>query len=67
MATLKFKDLKKINREEREKKLKDLSMELIKARSNIGKGGSSRIKETKKIIARILTINTADKEVLSKK
>jgi ribosomal protein L29 len=53
MATLKAKDIKKMSKEEKEKKLKELKMELIKA----SKTGGSKIREIKKIIARILTLN----------
>lgn len=52
MSTIKAKDIQKMNKEEREKKLKELKFELIK--SNAGKGKS---REIKKIIARILTLN----------
>jgi len=57
MATLKSKDIQKMSKKDREKKLKELKLELVKSRANASKGGSSRIKEIKKIIARILTLN----------
>jgi len=57
MATLKSKDIQKMSKKDREKKLKELKLELVKSRANASKGGSSKIKEIKKIIARILTLN----------
>ena len=51
---MKFKDLKKLTKNEREKKLKELKMELIKASAS--KTGT-KTKKIKKIIARIKTIN----------
>jgi len=57
MATLSSKDIQKMSTKDREKKLKELKLELVKSRANASKGGSSRIKEIKKIIARILTLN----------
>lgn len=57
MTTIKFKEIKGMNREERERKLKDLKFELIKSRVSASKSGNSKIKEIKKIIARILTLN----------
>jgi large subunit ribosomal protein L29 len=57
MAKLKSKDIQKMTKEEREKKLKELKMELVKSKASSAKGGSSRIKEIKKIIARIFTLN----------
>ena len=57
MVSLKGKELKEIGKTERSKKLEELKLELIKAKSQSNKGGSSRIKEIKKIIARIYTID----------
>ena len=57
MATLKAKDIRKMGKEEREKKLEELKTELMKSRISASKTGSSKIKEIRKIIARILTIN----------
>lgn len=60
---MKFKDLKNMNKEDRGKKLKELKMELVKSKSSASKTGSSKTKNIKKIIARILTLNTSEKEV----
>ena len=69
MPSLKSKELKEIGKTERGKKLEELKLELIKAKSQSNKGGSSRIKEIKKIIARIYTIdkkNIEDKKSMEK-
>ena len=55
MPTLKFKEINKMSKEEKEKKLKDLEMELIKSRVNASKSGKTKISEIKKLIARIKT------------
>ena len=57
MASLKSKELKKMNKEERERKLKELRIELVKSKANPSKKGP-KIKEIKKIIARMLSLNT---------
>ena len=50
MATLKSKNIRKMGKNDREKKLKELRMELVKSSVK----GNSKMKEIKKIIARIL-------------
>lgn len=69
MATVKFKDIQKMNAGEREKKMKELKMELVKSKANAAKSGSSKSKEIRKIIARMLTLNNAENksEELNKK
>jgi large subunit ribosomal protein L29 len=69
MATLKPKDIRNMSKEDREKKLKELKLELVKSRTSASKTGSSRIKDIKKIIARIITINKSESkpEELKKK
>lgn len=57
MALLKSKELKKMNKGERERKLKELRIELVKSKANPSKKGP-KIKEIKKIIARIISLNT---------
>lgn len=54
MAIIKLKDLKAMPKNEREKKLNELKLELIKASSSKSK---IKVKEVKKIIARIHTLN----------
>lgn len=58
MPILKTKDIKKMSKEERERKMKELNLEMIKSKVNSSKTGSSKAKEIKKIIARIKTFNT---------
>jgi len=57
MAILKTKDISRMSNDEREGKIKDLKMELIKEKINLSKGGKTKIKEIKKTIARLLTFN----------
>lgn len=58
----KTKDLKNLSKQDRNKKMKDLKIELMKAKSSSQKTGSSKIKEIKKTIARILTIETQEEK-----
>ncbi len=56
MTRLKAKEIKNLSKEEKEKKLKELKMELIKSKaSSADKGLKTR--EIKRTIARILTLN----------
>ena len=59
MAVLKMKDIKAMNENEREGKLKELKLELTK--HNSGKEIKIKAKEIKKAIARILTLKTIKK------
>jgi len=61
MASIKIAELRKMGREERRKKLDEMKFELIKSKVSALKTGSSRIKEIKKIIARILTLDKLKK------
>lgn len=54
MATLKYKEISKMSKEEREKKLNELRFELVKAVANSRKKGS-KVKEIKKMIARLIS------------
>jgi len=56
MAILKTKEIRKMGKEDKEIKLKELKLELMKSKGKISQGGSSKIKEIKKTIARLLTI-----------
>ena len=67
MATLKSKEIAKMNKNEKEKRLKELKLELIKTRANVAKTGSSKSKEIRRMIARIMTFNKSGKEELKKK
>lgn len=53
---MKFAEIKKMSKEEREKKMKELKLELIKSKVSSSKNGTSKIKEIKKIIARMKTL-----------
>lgn len=52
---IKAKDIKKMSKEEIEKKLKELKVEMIKSKASPTKTGS-KIREIKKIIARLLML-----------
>jgi ribosomal protein L29 len=56
MAILTAKQVREMKEEDKAKKLKELKLELVKSRANQGQG-SSKSKQIKKAIARILTIN----------
>jgi len=56
MASLKSKDIVKMDEKEKEAKLKELRLELVKSKAGASKTGSSKIKNIKKMIARILTL-----------
>jgi len=60
MATLKMKDIQKMSKEERMKKMEEMKFELVKAKANPTKSGS-RAKQVKRIIARIMTFNNQNK------
>ncbi|MCL6500781.1 MAG: 50S ribosomal protein L29 [Candidatus Pacearchaeota archaeon] len=57
MAILRNKDIKSLNKEELINKRKELSLELlkIKAQKGLASSGTKKLKEIKKVIARINT------------
>jgi len=59
MAVLRSKDAVKMNLKERTDKLKDLRIEIIRANVTAHKA-TSKTKEIKKAIARILTFNSME-------
>ncbi|MFA5953790.1 MAG: 50S ribosomal protein L29 [Candidatus Pacearchaeota archaeon] len=62
MNKLKYKEITKIPKSERENKIQELKLELMKSKTASSKsGGSSKSKEIKKMIARILTIKEGKK------
>ncbi|MFA5857145.1 MAG: 50S ribosomal protein L29 [Candidatus Pacearchaeota archaeon] len=63
MAIIKLSELKKLNEKDREEKIKELRMALIKDRVASSKGGKIKIKEIKRTIARLLTINRQNRKV----
>jgi len=60
MTTLKFKDIKRMNKEDKAKKMEELKFELVKSKAHTSKTGTSKAKDIKKIIARILTLNNLE-------
>ena len=66
MAILKVESIKKMSNKERNEKIKDLKMELIKEKVNLGKGGKIKVIEIKRTIARLLTFNGLNKTVETK-
>ena len=60
MAVIKNKDVKKMSKEDRESKLEELRMTLIKKHVQANKAGKVKTKEIKKAIARILTIEKSN-------
>lgn len=62
---MKYKEISKMTSEERNKKMKELKMELIKSKAKTSKAGNPR--QIKKIIARILTFNSSKSGELKNK
>jgi len=56
---MKYKEIAKMGKEDREKKLKELKVELVKSRTKSSKTGSANTKQNKKTIAKMLTFNTS--------
>ena len=61
MAILRNKEIRNMTLNDREKKLKELKMELVKSRGNSSKSGNNKIAEIKKTIARMITLNKSKK------
>jgi ribosomal protein L29 len=57
---MKYKDITKMSNEEREKKLKELKIELIKSKTKATNTAGSNTREIKKTIAKILTFNVSN-------
>lgn len=55
MAKVKFQDIKKMTNEERNKKMQELKLELVKSKASATKKGSAKPKQIKKMIAKIYT------------
>jgi len=70
MAILRVKDIRKLNDKELDKKLNELKLELAKEKANTSIGANvvspGKIKEIRRIIARILSIKK-EKEVKESK
>ena len=54
---MKAKDLKGLSKEEKDRRIKELKLELVKSKVEASKTGSSKIKNIKRTIAQILTLN----------
>jgi len=65
MAILRTKDIRSMNAQEIEEKMKALKMEIIKANVTAQKG-KAKTKEIKRAIAKILTITKNNKEASKK-
>jgi ribosomal protein L29 len=57
---MKYKQLKDLNKQDLEKKLKELKMELAKQKINSSNTGGSKSRQIKRIIARINTLNSSE-------
>lgn len=55
MAILRYKDMEKMSDKERQNKLQELRLELIKANVIANKTGKIKIKEIRRTIAKLLT------------
>ena len=62
MAILKAKDISKMSEKERNSKIQDLKIELMKDKASAGKCGKMKTKEIKRTIARLLTFNRLNKK-----
>ncbi|MGV8152096.1 MAG: 50S ribosomal protein L29 [Candidatus Nanoarchaeia archaeon] len=63
---LRQKEITKMNEKEIQEKLKELKLELIKARVASSKSGKSKIREIKRTIARLLTANRLNNKSVGK-
>lgn len=61
MKTFKAKDMRKLSEKEIADKIKELGMDLMKERVNATKGGKIKIREIKKTIARLYTVDKLNK------
>jgi len=60
MASKRIKNLNDMSEDDREKKLKELRLDLVKSKVNASKTGNSKSRELRKAIARINTFNTSE-------
>ncbi len=67
MGILKVNEISKMSEKERNSKIKDLKIELMKDKASAGKGGKMKTKEIKKTIARLHTFNNQNKEIVEQK
>ena len=62
-----YERMLEVSEKERNGKIKDLKMELIKDKANAGKGGKLKAKEIKRTIARLHTFNRLQREDIESK
>ena len=71
MPILRVKDIRSMSSEDRRKKLTELRTELARLKTMIKAGGSienpSRVRELRKAVARILTVENEERRVEEKK
>jgi len=71
MPILRIKDIRSMSSKERKEKIAELRTELTRLKTMVKAGGSidnpSRIRELRKTIARILTIETEERQAKEKK
>lgn len=65
MAIIKKKDISKMSKDERDTKIKELKLELVKGSVAANKT-NAKTKEIKRTIARLMTFNNSNKEALKK-
>ena len=63
---MKIKELRQMSKQDREKKLKDLKLEMVKSKGKASKTGSSKSREIRKMVARIITLNKSAEELKNK-
>ncbi len=70
MPILRVKEIREMSPEERKKKLDELRTELMRIKTMIKAGGSmentARVRELRKVIARILTVENEEKRAKEK-
>ena len=59
MVKLKIKEIKNMSEPDKEKKLKELRVGLMKSKTAAEKQGGSKSREIRKMVARILTVKSA--------
>jgi len=64
MAIIKFKDIEKLSQNEREERIKELRIELIK--NKVAAKAKTNIREIKRAIARVLTFNRLNNKAVEK-
>ena len=58
---VKFKELSKLSKSDIEKKIKELQLDLVKARVTASKGGKVKLREIKKTLAKLIMLSKGRK------